>query len=523
MGRAITLLIAGALFAVWLFTLRPDFMGGPAGYVIVSGRSMEPGYSTGDLVVTRKGDYKQGDVVAFRQGSGGLVIHRIVGGDAASGFVTKGDNRSSVDEWRPRDADLIGRTWLHVPGAGSWLAHLRNPAALASLMGGLTAFTLIGGREVKKRRKGREGHVQEHASQPTPRVPAVLSPLTITAMSTAGAVALVAAYVALQAFSKPTTESSFVERARYTQTTAFDYTIETLPSTLYPQGRIGPISAAPPLAGANEAPVTPAYTRLARALDLGFRYRLESGVQAAVSGTYAVMLWIKAGGDGGWSRSQELLPPTPFSGPVIDGRVRVDLAPIQGLIETVEKETGYTPALYELTIVPRVAAAGRIGEDDFSQTFAPAFTFRYTKTTITPDPQLSKSEQKSIGSSETGAREVGLAGLSMPSRFARILAPPTLVACLAVIAVLAAVSFTGFGGHDAARLRARYGAAIVPVRHANDGRARRVEVASLDDLGRLAQRDGGVIFLEEDRDGDRYFIPETTITYEYVTKRKDRS
>ena len=40
-----------ALFLAWFLLLRPVTLGGPVGYVIVAGVSMEPAFHTGDLAV----------------------------------------------------------------------------------------------------------------------------------------------------------------------------------------------------------------------------------------------------------------------------------------------------------------------------------------------------------------------------------------------------------------------------------------------------------------------------------------
>lgn len=149
-GRILTALTL-LLVAGWFVAVRPTALGGPTGYVLVSGESMEPGLSTGDLVITRRQDtYRVGDVVAYRVpagdvGAGELVIHRIVGG-TARGWVLRGDNRDADDLWRPRDADVLGRARAHLPGAGTVLAALRAPVPLALLAGLLTFWLLPPGQ-----------------------------------------------------------------------------------------------------------------------------------------------------------------------------------------------------------------------------------------------------------------------------------------------------------------------------------------------------------------------------------------
>jgi signal peptidase I len=160
--RALTLLIKGvvlaaflALAVAWFFTLRPAFLGGPATYVTVTGTSMEPTLSDGDLVVLRERDtYGVGDVVAFRiragePGAGSRVVHRIIGGSDAEGYVTRGDNRTSDDFWRPTDTDILGELWLHGPGVGRYFPVLRTPVVIAALASALAVWLVLdwGGRK----------------------------------------------------------------------------------------------------------------------------------------------------------------------------------------------------------------------------------------------------------------------------------------------------------------------------------------------------------------------------------------
>jgi len=149
---ALTLL--ALLVACWF--LLPEPLGGATGYLQVSGTSMEPGMHGGDLALTRRrAAYVPGDVVAFRVpegdvGEGAVVIHRITGGSARAGFVTRGDNRDADDPWRPRQEDVVGKLWVHVPGAGRWLATMRRPPVLAALAAALTLVFWSPGRSRAK-------------------------------------------------------------------------------------------------------------------------------------------------------------------------------------------------------------------------------------------------------------------------------------------------------------------------------------------------------------------------------------
>jgi signal peptidase len=118
--------------------------------VVVKGTSMQPTLYEGDLALLRKhSEYQPGDIVAYRvpegdEGEGAVIIHRIVSGDAESGYTLLGDNRDSEDRWHPRASDVVGSSWFHVAGLGDWFAKLFEPTGRILLVGGVTLFLLIG-------------------------------------------------------------------------------------------------------------------------------------------------------------------------------------------------------------------------------------------------------------------------------------------------------------------------------------------------------------------------------------------
>jgi signal peptidase I len=137
------------VLAGWFFTLRPGNLGGTATYVMVQGESMEPTYHTGDLVIVRaQQTYAAGDVVAYRVpeeqvGEGAVVIHRITGGEGARGYVLRGDNNDTDDDWRPTDQDVAGKAWIVVPRAGVFLRRVMDPAMMASLAAAATVMIVM--------------------------------------------------------------------------------------------------------------------------------------------------------------------------------------------------------------------------------------------------------------------------------------------------------------------------------------------------------------------------------------------
>ncbi len=97
--------------------------------------SMEPALTRGDLVVVWPTgydyNYKLGQVVVFQSREHGIhvwTMHRIVGGDSVTGFITRGDANNYLDqtnlfppikpEWIAGVAPSIGNFVLKVPLVG---------------------------------------------------------------------------------------------------------------------------------------------------------------------------------------------------------------------------------------------------------------------------------------------------------------------------------------------------------------------------------------------------------------------
>jgi signal peptidase I len=125
---------------------------------MIDGTSMVPTLQDGDLAVVRRSDsYRVGDIIAYHptdavSTSQAVVIHRIVGGSGEEGFLTQGDNRPGDDPWRPRPKDIVGSVWFMVPGAGNYVARLREPLVLAPLAAALTVFLVLMGGSPRDRK-----------------------------------------------------------------------------------------------------------------------------------------------------------------------------------------------------------------------------------------------------------------------------------------------------------------------------------------------------------------------------------
>jgi signal peptidase I len=141
--RAANLALTIVLGVVWFQLYRPQLVGGPAAYAVVEGTSMDGTLSAGDLLVTREHDrYHLGEIVAFHAPGGIAVIHRIVGGDPATGYLTRGDNRDEADPWRIFPRDIIGSVAVRVPAVGALVLLLGKPPMLIWLLGSIVLSSL---------------------------------------------------------------------------------------------------------------------------------------------------------------------------------------------------------------------------------------------------------------------------------------------------------------------------------------------------------------------------------------------
>ena len=106
----------------------------------VLSNSMNPIFSTGDLLLVKKTDatqVKTNDIITFREPGGNLITHRVVdvvneGGSIS--FATKGDNNNKVDEERVQAGSLLGVHSFYIPKVGYVMNAIRSPLGVLLLV-----------------------------------------------------------------------------------------------------------------------------------------------------------------------------------------------------------------------------------------------------------------------------------------------------------------------------------------------------------------------------------------------------
>jgi signal peptidase I len=191
--RALSWVVFVTALVGWWVALAPAQVNGPATYAIVEGHSMEPLLHTGDLAIARRQpSYRVGDLVMYRVAYG-LVIHRIVAGDAVRGWTTRGDNRPEIDPWVVPDDGIVGRYWTAIASFGPvivWVS--RNPLPFGAICASLVLLTYV------PRRRRRVAPALADALRTSTREPrragrsrSERAVLAISAVATLAAIALV--------------------------------------------------------------------------------------------------------------------------------------------------------------------------------------------------------------------------------------------------------------------------------------------------------------------------------------------
>lgn len=122
MRRGSWLAIAGNL--VLLAGVVALLIWSPVKLTVVAGNSMYPTYNSGDLVVSMKqAEYTVGDVLVFQPDeiadcSRCNVVHRIIDGDAGTGWVMQGDNNPNRDGFLATTENTQGAVIWHVSMVG---------------------------------------------------------------------------------------------------------------------------------------------------------------------------------------------------------------------------------------------------------------------------------------------------------------------------------------------------------------------------------------------------------------------
>ncbi len=279
---------------------------------------MEPRFHTGDLAIVRsQSSYHVGEVVAYNNKMlHTIVLHRIIGRDGAR-YIFKGDNNNFVDFEHPAASQLIGALWLHIPGAGATLQSIRSPVLVGALVA-VGVLLLTGSAFVRRRRlRRRERRAGEGGRPPSPHLPRSATAPVAGVVAVGLLLLLPFLVLALLAFTRsPSTLDPYT--VPYKQSGALSYTAEAPPGPTYPEGKV--------------TTGDPLFTKVVKAVDVGFAYRLHAAGRHSLGGK--ISLDAKVVSTDGWQTTAELAPPTPFHGNRAQVAGTLNLASLLATIRT---------------------------------------------------------------------------------------------------------------------------------------------------------------------------------------------
>jgi signal peptidase I len=493
--------VALLLVAVWLFL--PTALGGSTTYVSTFGDSMEPGFTAGDLAILRPADdYASGDVVAYSAESlGTTVMHRIVDGDAATGFVLQGDNNSWLDEDRPGDDQILGRLWLRIPHGGKALEGLRSPWVLAVL--GVAATVIVG--LTARTPRGRGGSHRARAAR-TPR-PVRSVPLPVRARASQIAVGAAVAAVLGGAGTAallvlPATQTD-VRTVQVTQTGQFAYAGDAVRGTTYPTGRI--------------ETGDPIYTNLIDGLTVTFDHSLSADGPTSAEGSLRLAVAVEA--PDGWSAPLPEGPAVPVADGSATASVVLDPAAALDVLRRHYAEIGAVDGGATLTVTPVLDVTGTVEGRPFTAAELPGLPFTLDSTAMRPAGEsgtLGVTGSSSVGIEETTARSFAVSGFTVTLGAARVVAGTVLV--LGMVVLTAATWLGRAPGDPAEEFAVRHAARILRVSAFTAG-STVVDVADAEALHRVAERLDGLVLHLEDAAGSTFVVQDGDTTYRYAVPR----
>ncbi len=478
----------------------PGQFGGQAAYVIVNGISMEPGFKRGDLVILHQTTtYQIGDIATYQHPEVGPIIHRIIDQDKDH-FILKGDNNSWTDSYHPLPSEMIGKLWLHIPFVGKIIEQFRTPWVMALLAATIGLVFMAGGptsqaaQPQKQRTRNRQSTQLYHStlSMLVKNKTDLLFLLVVLALATFA--------LALFAFTRPLTRIAS-HNISYEQHGTFSYS-----------------AASPPGIYTTNTVQTgePIFRQLINQIKVTFDYQVDSDKPILLEGTYRLVATIKH--DNGWQHALELQPKISFRGNTFSTKGDLDLSQVQALIDNLEQQTGLQSQQYTLTIGPEIELKGMVAEQEIQDSFSPYLTFildpfqmQLIEDTLTP------SQLDLVPQLKTEANTISILGLEFKIFTIRLIAVIGLILSLGGLTGIGLLLYKTEQHNEEAHIQAQYQALLVTVRNTNwlDPQKQVIEIATIEDLVKIAEREARMILYYPQNATHQYFVQDSNITYRY--------
>ena len=495
----IMIILAVILVAIWI-AFAPITVGGQASYVIVTGISMLPGFHTGDLAIMKAASiYNVGDVVVYYEpASGEKIIHRIIE-VKVDRYIMKGDNNTWIDPHSPTNDEIIGKLWIHIPKLGLTLQKLRSPINMAFIVGILGGVFMIE-QDKKPKKHGKQKNKAQGGGGATGWVEMVLYILGF----------LTLAFLALSifTFTRPTTRPA--DDIEYEQTGNYYYSA-AMPSGIFDTETLH----------SGE----PVFTKLTCSIIIGYSYNV-TGPLEDVSGTQQLVAQISDPGSG-WGRTIPLTAVTSFSGTSYSTTTTVDLCQFQSLVNTVSEKTGFQPNSTLKIISKMTMTAKAIGQPVYD-TFESDLVFQFGNTHYflakngEADPLQSSKVGKIINPNKV-ENIIKFLGNDLNVIIMRTLGIAGLSISLLGLLILSLYIYEVSKHSQKALINIRYGSMLMEVHDRSfENISSVIEVTSIDDLAKLAERQNAMILHTTHATLGYYFVQSDNVTYRYTNQEEHK-
>lgn len=266
----------------------------------------------------------------------------------------------------------------------------------------------------------------------------------------------------------------------------------------------------------------PVFPRLTCFLNIGFTYAiLGNGVQG-ISGNHSMVARIMDV-ESGWLRTIPLTPQVSFNGNSYFNMTTLDLCQVESLVNLVEQEAGLNSSAYTLEIVANAAFTAIVAGEQISDMFDPRLVFKYDKVhfyLVTDQSQqdpLRSSKQSMASSSDTQINTISLLGLKPPVWAVRFISLLGFGFSLFGLIAAGMNMYRTASQSQEALIRLKYGSMLVDVYEQSITPSLAViDVATIDDLARLAERQGAMILHMTQNFLHYYLVQSNGATYRYV-------
>ncbi|MCJ7825778.1 MAG: signal peptidase I [Anaerolineales bacterium] len=498
---ALTLVLMAALW----FTFAPVQFGGQASYIMIAGASMEPSLHYGDLVIAHeKQTYDVGDVVTYRHPKIGPVIHRIID-RAGDTYTFKGDNNDWIDSYEPTSSELIGKSWIYIPGAANLILKFRSTLGIVLLSCAIGFIVLL---TFSRNSLFGEDKPEKDEQKVTKRSMSFnLWGYMEGTLFALFAVLLGALLLGFFAFTNPLTQSIPAD-IPFDHRGTFSYEAVGSPS-IYDEGKIKTGDAI--------------FHSLIHQFDFAFTYQLYTPETSDLAGSHHILLEVSE--PNGWRRQIELSPETEFQGASFSTDVTVNLGYILTLVNRLKTNTALKRQVFNVDIIPEVYVQGNLGDQVLEDTFVPRLSF------LLDDIQLYLGGNSPFGEGSDPLRPIqsgflprqrqipatlNIRGIKPTVQTARWIASVALAISVLGIAAILYPMLHASAKNPSEKIRIQFSEVLLDIQELPKKTAGEdILVDRFEDLAKLAEKTGSMIFHHVDANQHTYLLREGEITYRF--------